>query len=120
MFAPTNTFDHARHVAKLDGNRSCVRCHDREGEQKLLKTKPCAACHESETPMMARNEVVKKFTSGSAAGYKDAMHGMCIPCHRERAKDPELNRPDLGLCGTCHNMGTKSEGQYMTALAKGE
>ena len=115
-FRQTETFDHSRHVARLDGNRSCGRCHEEEGAEKLLKAKACEGCHAKETPMMAANPVVKTFKSGKAAGYRDAMHGMCIPCHREKAGDPEVNRPDLARCGACHNEGTRSETLYAASL----
>jgi hypothetical protein len=116
-FGPTEIFDHSSHVSELDGNRSCARCHEAEGPDKLLATKSCGSCHAEEYPMMAANPVVQRFKSGRAAGYKDALHGMCIPCHREKA---EGNRPDLVRCGTCHDEGTQSEAQYRSALANRE
>lgn len=35
-----------------------------------------------------------------AVGYMDAMHGLCVDCHRERAE--ELGKPRHGDCATCH------------------
>jgi hypothetical protein len=36
----------------------------------------------------------------------DAMHGLCIECHKERAL--ELGRPHHGDCATCHQDGRET------------
>lgn len=110
MYTATNTFDHDAHVAALQGNLSCAKCHGEEKPLQLKATKTCQDCHRKD--MMAANPVVKKFDSQWAGSYKDAMHKMCIPCHVKKAADPTVNRPDLGRCGACHNEGTKSEQIY--------
>jgi Ni/Fe-hydrogenase subunit HybB-like protein len=112
-FVPTDIFDHAAHVARLEGNASCVKCHGEGPGVALPATKTCQGCHDKD--MMAANKVVTKFDKRMAVGYKDAMHGMCIPCHTEKAKDPEVKRPDLGRCGACHNEGTATEKVYLAA-----
>ena len=34
------------------------------------------------------NDIVKTFTKKDASSYKDAMHKMCIPCHKKEASNP--------------------------------
>jgi Ni/Fe-hydrogenase subunit HybB-like protein len=114
MYTATNTFDHDAHVAAMEGNRSCVKCHGEENPLQVKATKTCQDCHRDD--MMAANPVVKKFESEWAGSYKDAMHKMCIPCHVKTAADPTVKRPDLGRCGACHNEGTKSERTYRATI----
>jgi Class III cytochrome C family len=111
MFLQTDVFDHHAHVAALEGNASCVRCH--EGGQPIRVapvSKACAGCHEKD--LMAPNPVVRAFDSGRAASYKDAMHKMCIPCHEQKARDADAHKPHLGQCGACHDGGTETERAY--------
>ncbi len=110
VYTASNTFDHDAHVAALQGNLSCAKCHGEEKSFQLKATKTCQDCHQKD--MMAANPIVKKFDNPWAGSYKDAMHKMCIPCHVKKAADPAVNRPDLGRCGACHNEGTKSEQIY--------
>jgi hypothetical protein len=46
-----------------------------------------------------------------AAGYMDAMHGLCIECHKERAE--ELGRPRHGDCATCHRTTVEDDRQML-------
>ena len=110
MYTATKAFDHDAHVAALQGNVSCAKCHGEEKPLQLKATKACQDCHRKD--MMAVNPIVKKFDNQWAGSYRDAMHKMCIPCHVKKAADPLVNRPDLGRCGACHNEGTKSEQIY--------
>ncbi|MGC8763771.1 MAG: NrfD/PsrC family molybdoenzyme membrane anchor subunit [Acidobacteriota bacterium] len=109
-YEATRIFDHDRHVASLKGAAGCARCHGEGAEKSLNPRKPCEECHKKD--MVASTEVVKSFRSLEAPGYRKALHGMCIPCHREKAKDPTLDKPDLFRCGACHNEGTESERAY--------
>jgi Ni/Fe-hydrogenase subunit HybB-like protein len=113
MYTKTDVFDHEAHIRALKGKKSCVQCHGSE-EAAPATVKTCKDCHEKD--MMADNPVVKNFDSPMAASYETAMHKMCIPCHAKKAKDPKVNRPDLGRCGACHNEGTKSEKAYKEAF----
>ncbi len=36
------------------------------------------------------------------SGYMDAMHGLCITCHRERKASLEVTREDFDECAFCH------------------
>ena len=39
---------------------------------------------------------------GIAAGYRDAMHGLCIRCHIEHEQRQAVEEPYLGRCTACH------------------
>jgi hypothetical protein len=39
---------------------------------------------------------------GVAPAYLDAMHGLCLDCHRREEARAETGTPYLGLCTTCH------------------
>jgi hypothetical protein len=38
--------------------------------------------------------------TGFAPGYMDAMHGLCINCHKEEAQ--KQNKPHYDRCDICH------------------
>lgn len=113
MYTPTDIFDHGAHVAALEGNLSCVRCHDAAAKTAFAAGKTCSECHRKD--MMEPNPSAPHFAGAVAVGYREAMHGMCAPCHARKAADPALARPDLGRCGTCHNEGTAPERAYRLA-----
>ena len=113
MYSATPIFNHQLHVSAVEGRPSCRSCHGDGEPLRLQSMKACDECHRKD--MMAPNPIVKEFKQASAGSYREAMHKMCIPCHVRKATDPELNRPDLGRCGACHNEGTKSEQAYRAA-----
>ncbi len=100
LYLDTTIFDHVRHVAVLEGNASCAKCHP-EGQPKVRATaRKCSSCHEKD--MMAANTVATRFESLAAPGLRRAAHGICIECHRREAANPEWKKPDLFRCATCH------------------
>ncbi|MEW5945350.1 MAG: NrfD/PsrC family molybdoenzyme membrane anchor subunit [bacterium] len=96
MYLKTDIFRHVYHQEKLGGNTSCAKCHA-DGALKVDVKKTCNSCHEEHGNMFAERP---QATRMKAPGYKDAMHGGCIPCHKEKAV--ETGKPDLGVCSTCH------------------
>jgi Ni/Fe-hydrogenase subunit HybB-like protein len=100
MYETTDTFDHAFHVARIGGNASCTQCHANEpGRKSRLTAKACQECHADMLVKGARVAAPQGLT-GSAVGYLDAMHGLCINCHKEMA--PQRNWPNLARCDNCH------------------
>ena len=100
MYRPTSIFDHTLHQVELGGNASCVECH--QGEHTAATAKPCAECHETMTAKSGETA----FNS-LAPGYKDAMHGACIPCHEQEA---ELQaKPELSWCPACHQLDSSPD-----------
>jgi hypothetical protein len=39
---------------------------------------------------------------GLAAGYRDAMHGLCLECHRQQVAESAAEAPFLDRCDCCH------------------
>lgn len=100
LYLETQIFSHVRHIDRLGGNAACARCHTPEKPPAAASAAKCSSCHEKD--MMAKNEVVTSFERTAAPGLREAAHKLCIRCHREKAKDPELKKPDLFRCATCH------------------
>ena len=104
MYNPTDIFRHASHAAKLGGSKGCVRCHRDTNQVKDRATATaCSKCHAdiaSEETVIKPKEGTQK---GVAAGYMDAMHGLCVTCHRQMVqKSPKEYGPDFARCTTCH------------------
>jgi len=125
MFLKTQIFNHLFHEEKLGGNRGCEKCHDIKYPNSAENAKTCEKCH---TKMISEGTRITIKTKGRdrlkyAVGYDDAMHGLCIPCHQEKAKEFKEKRlreeklaseisPDLKaerlakerlhFCHTCH------------------
>jgi hypothetical protein len=103
MFQPVSIFDHELHQRRLGGSSGCAACHTDDAEPKdFAHGRPCLSCHTrmvaAGTPLPPKNPP----RLGSAPGYVPALHGLCVGCHQERAKDPKLAKPHLGDCATCH------------------
>jgi Ni/Fe-hydrogenase subunit HybB-like protein len=103
-YLTTDIFDHASHVDKLGGNAGCALCHQGPGRAKSRdSSKACAKCH---ADMTVKGSTVKKPERGMrgyAAGYTDAMHGLCINCHRrEKQENPDRVGAGFDRCATCH------------------
>jgi len=93
MYSTVSVFDHEGHQVRLGSARSCTECHPNPDTKK--ENIACSECHPHMVPEDGRNEF-----DCQAAGYLDALHGLCLECHRESAEEAE--RPELPLCGTCH------------------
>jgi hypothetical protein len=105
MYEPTDIFIHASHVAKLNGNEGCVKCHADTAVAKTRETATdCSHCHNDQIAGSAVIEAPEPRW-GAAAGYMDAMHGLCITCHENAVeKSPQQYAENLPRCDTCHNV----------------
>lgn len=111
MNRATDIFDHEKHfgyVAKdreLSGivpeNQACAVCHDGVDAKSAENAKPCLECHEKDMAPTATPD--GPFALARAVGYRDAMHGMCVPCHQKAGA--KKNKPALAECVTCHSKG---------------
>jgi Ni/Fe-hydrogenase subunit HybB-like protein len=105
MYSPTDIFDHTSHVTQLNADASCVRCHE---DDTVAKTRanatPCTSCHVTMYVDDSRVQLEpEQLVDGHAAGYLDAMHGLCIDCHEERMEtEPAKHQPDFAECRNCH------------------
>lgn len=107
MRLPTSIFDHDRHVAELGDNRSCAECHEAGKVRGLENSKSCVDCHKEDMwpaglgkKKIASEQAKFKFTAPS---HVEAMHGLCLKCHRER--DHKAHERRMGECAFCHAQG---------------
>ena len=95
MYEPTSLFDHTLHVRKLKGNEGCTECHSEESEVKSYETATaCVECHRNPEG----TSVIIKLPDPrwqDAPGYMDAMHGLCITCHEQKAREEPGRFADL-------------------------
>ena len=108
MYDSTSVFDHGSHVTALGGNAGCMKCHPAEATVKGYATATaCVACHKDRT---AANPIIAPPPEmwQRAPSYLDAMHGLCIACHRrELAESPGRYSADLDGCRNCHDADRK-------------
>jgi Ni/Fe-hydrogenase subunit HybB-like protein len=96
MYSATDAFRHNWHASPAGAALRCFDCH-RLGEVKSAATaKSCSQCHQDLKP----SGVVIAVKNNQAASYTEAMHGLCLGCHKEQAA--ALNKADLARCGNCH------------------
>jgi Ni/Fe-hydrogenase subunit HybB-like protein len=103
LYTATDTFDHERHVAATGRNDGCVLCHV-GGDTARTRTgsTPCDTCHARDVRPLAQLTRTASLPPGIAAGYRDAMHGLCIGCHHRedlRRGEPAARR---SRCTFCH------------------
>ncbi|MBN1609482.1 MAG: hypothetical protein JW940_22820 [Polyangiaceae bacterium] len=96
MSQRTSIFDHARHVAKLGEKWSCTRCHDAQRPKSGDNVEACYGCHRED---MGLPSPLAHHYDYFARSYTDAMHGLCVSCHR---KDDEQRASHTGECTFCH------------------
>ncbi|RJO64434.1 MAG: hypothetical protein C4523_18400 [Myxococcales bacterium] len=104
-----NHFGHMERVAakeKLGGlhpaNASCVFCHESGGPKLSETAKPCLECHKEDMAIVYPWDFgdYKKPNLHHPHSYREAMHKLCIGCHR--AKQNELGKTGMDECGHCH------------------
>ena len=104
MYRLTDTFDHARHVTAHRVDKDpCVVCHaDRAAAKNRSGSKSCDSCHKPIAPLLTKVKVKGTYPIGVAPGYKQALHSLCIHCHREHELAEGFKEPVLSRCTTCH------------------
>lgn len=105
MYLVTDIFHHGYHVKKMGENKSCKICH-KENDQPKNKNSAlgCSKCHKK---MISKNSLVKngkEIELDMAPSYKDAMHGLCITCHKEKIREnPQKYNENFARCKICHD-----------------
>jgi len=97
MYQPADAFGHAWHSDPAGGNIACVTCHADDQNRTAASAKKCDGCHTDLMPAGAKIQV----ESYMAVSYTDAMHGVCVDCHRKKATEL-ADKKDLAQCKTCH------------------
>ncbi len=104
MYEPVSLFDHTLHVQKLNGNDGCTECHPDGREVKDSETSTaCVECHLNPE---ATSVIIKRPDPRwqDAPGYMDAMHDLCVTCHKRRAREEPGRFADLlERCDACHD-----------------
>jgi Ni/Fe-hydrogenase subunit HybB-like protein len=110
MYEPTSVFNHDLHSATLGGNEGCAQCHSGGAEVKSYETvTECSDCHRNEIAGTAFVQAPPERW-GEAVGYMDAMHNLCVECHkREALRAPAQNPEGLNQCRTCHDVDWRED-----------
>lgn len=119
MYLETDIFDHNTHIRRLGGNSSCGRCHASPAFAKSrASAKPCGDCHQDTAVAGALIQPPQDGIRGYAPGYMNAMHGLCITCHKQKVdREPDRFRRAFAECGTCHRGIDGAELRRMTPYA---
>jgi Ni/Fe-hydrogenase subunit HybB-like protein len=97
MYLPADAFGHEWHQNSKGGNIACYRCHESGKEKSAQSAEKCDQCHNDLIPPGSKI-IPKQYMAPS---YVDAMHGLCVKCHREKAKSIP-GKEDLARCTKCH------------------
>lgn len=96
MYLTSDAFRHDWHASAAGARVPCWQCHEAGKPRRAATAKACDHCHKDLVPRGAMIRV-KQYR---AAGYVQAMHGLCLGCHAHRAKLE--GKPDLARCASCH------------------
>jgi len=107
MLVPTPLFDPVAHAPRLEtefrSEEDRATFENADLSDGLQAYAACATCHEKN--MIGLAAYAKKGFSTVAPGYKDAMHGSCLECHRlrerEKGEDSAI-ATSRGNCLFCH------------------
>lgn len=101
MELPNNIFNWDNHKTRFetDADRDAFLAMDRTIPK--IEFEACNKCHESN--MLGLQNYKEKGFSSQAHGFKDALHGLCLTCHR--LVDEDAANPDgPGNCRYCHKL----------------
>jgi Zn finger protein HypA/HybF involved in hydrogenase expression len=106
MAQPTAIFNHTFHINKLGGNKGCNTCHPDESKPKWrTNAVHCSECHSKDMrmqkPAASKNGEPAPSFNYMAPSYADAMHKLCIECHRTMDLSAERKQP-MEECNFCH------------------
>ena len=97
MFETADAFNHEWHETDARANLTCYDCHTPGVEKSKQSAKECSQCHNDLVP---KNSKIK-IDNYMAPSYVDAMHMLCIDCHKTKAQEL-ADKKELPLCKTCH------------------
>jgi hypothetical protein len=97
MYHPADAFGHDWHHSSNGGKIACQQCHEAGREKSAESAKKCDQCHKDLIP--AGSKI--KFEQNMAPSYVDAMHLLCVNCHRQKARTIE-GKENLAKCARCH------------------
>ena len=97
MYVASDAFGHDWHGDPAGGNIRCADCHAAGENRTALSAKKCDACHKDLVPTGA-TITIEQYMAGP---YVDAMHDLCVSCHRQRVQETGA-RAELATCAACH------------------
>ena len=104
MYLGVDIFDHDLHMAKTGGNAQCFQCHADKTLPKVREnTTKCLECHQGMVQQGARVTASSPNINSLTVGYMDALHGLCITCHKE-VQDSTGLPDDFSRCARCHQL----------------
>jgi hypothetical protein len=111
QYLAVDLFDHRIHEQHNGGNTGCSKCHAGANTPRTRANTPkCSSCHPNMRPENTRVHVADSGKRDRPSGYMQAMHGLCIECHRERKAELPPERQGIDQCAGCHgDLPTTSE-----------
>lgn len=117
MAEKTDIFDHDDHADHLGGNRGCETCHSDPNMERSRETMSpsCDDCHGPGKNLdlnidIFHNRMIAEATfikteEWIATSYRDAMHKLCIECHRAQGVRNDEGEIKGTRCPDCHPSG---------------
>ncbi len=97
MYSTGDAFRHDWHASPDGANLACAECHSLAQQRSAATAETCDKCHKDLIPP----GTAIKVEQYAAPSYVDAMHGVCVDCHRRRSTQ-KTEWKKLSLCPTCH------------------
>jgi len=108
MVYAVDIFDHPYHLQAVahkenlscwhPSNHTCVVCHGADRPKTTGNAKACLECHREDMSLAGGADIDSNISYANS--FREAMHGTCIPCHRQ--EQAKVDRPGLSDCFTCH------------------
>ena len=115
MELPTDIFRWENHDNRFpfESDEQKFMALDRDNPKEAFTA--CNSCHESD--MLGLQDYKAKGFNTHAPGFKDALHGLCLTCHRQIDENP-ANPDGQGNCRYCHKLNPVNIDETMKALEK--
>lgn len=97
MYEKSDAFRHDWHASPIGADLKCYDCHKQDEEKTSSSAKDCGDCHND--LIVAGTPI--KVSDYNAVSYADAMHGLCLDCHKKRAVEL-TEKKNIDLCSACH------------------
>jgi len=98
MYSPSDAFKHDWHSDPDGAALACDRCHPKGQRKEAATAATCDRCHLDLIPAGAAIKVDNYI----APSYTDAMHILCVECHKKKAAEL-ADKKELARCPACHD-----------------
>ena len=117
----TPLFDAERHAARFKTEADREAFLGKNLDDRRQNFEACMACHEERAPMPGLAGYKLQGFDMRAPGFKDAMHGNCLTCHRlmeREAKHDPASASSTGNCLFCHRQWADEGMEFAKELLK--